>query len=76
MSVVSSPAFIAKHFGIIYKAFAYAATNYCDLSVIFFDYYLKYLLNYISIAPPPATTSVLFIDLLTTIIASFNDLSA
>ena len=39
-------------------------------------FYFKWRANYISVAPPPATTLFVLKHLLTIIIASFNDLSA
>lgn len=76
-STESNPALSAIVLGTTSNAFANEVTiNYYFPLIFYLAYYLKYIDNSNSIAPPPATTVEYFIALLTTIIASFKDLSA
>lgn len=76
-STESNPALSAIVLGITSKALAKALTmSYYFPMMCYLAYYLKYLDNSNSMAPPPATTVEYFMALLTIMIASFNDLSA
>lgn len=72
----SSPAFSARVLGIVSSDLANASTTSCSLPSMARDCSLIYLLTCISIAPPPATISLVLVTLLMTWIASLSDLSA
>lgn len=72
----SRPALSAMVLGMTSKALAKALIIYYSFPVVSLALCLKYLEISNSIAPPPATISVVFMALLTIIIESFNDLSA
>lgn len=72
----SKPALSAIVLGITSKALAKALIIYYSLPSVSLAFYLKYLEISNSTAPPPATTCLVFMALLTIIIESFKDLSA
>ncbi len=63
-------------FGMTSSDFANMFMTSCYLPETSTAYYFKPFDNYISVAPPPATTLLVLKHLLTIMIASFNDLSA
>ena len=72
----SKPALSAIVLGITSKALAKAFIIYYSFPSVSLAICLKYLESSNSTAPPPATTYLVFIALLTIMIESFNDLSA
>lgn len=76
MSSESRPALSAIIFGMTYKDLANMFITSCSLPEISTAYSFNPFDNYISVAPPPATTLFVLKHLLTIMIASFNDLSA
>lgn len=72
----SSPALSAIVLGITSRALAKELITYYSFPSVSLALCLKYLEISSSTAPPPATTSVVFMALLTIIIESFKDLSA
>lgn len=76
ISKESSPALSAMVLGMISKDLANIFITNCSFPWILIAWDFIPLDNYISVAPPPATTLLVLKHLLTIIMASFNDLSA
>jgi len=76
ISKESNPALSAMVLGIVSRDLANMLITNCSFPLIWFPYFFKPLDNYISVAPPPATTVLALKHLRTIIIASLRDLSA